>query len=191
METKTSKVSLLAIFTAGVAVLLSTVMLATIMIPAVLQPVARDPLEEISSQAIKPTQFREIYVAHTAMVGGQLTALSNVSVAGALSVGDAVTADSYEIGSGRYAVGAGSDGLALYCASETVTGTHVITTSTHGMTDVAAVVVALASEPGVSAGNPFLAHSIYSGTTITLTVIQDDATAATDPATVDFCVIGE
>ena len=185
METKTSKVSLLAIFTAGVAVLLSTVMLATIMIPAVLQPVALDPLEEISSQAIKPTQFREIYVAHTAMVGGQLTALSNVSVAGTLS------ADSYEIGSDRYAVGAGSDGLALYCASETVTGTHVITTSTHGMTDVAAVVTALAGAPGAAAGNPFLAHAIYSGTTITLTVVQDDATAATDPATVDFCVIGE
>ena len=122
----------------------------------------------------------------------QVDTISEHTSANGVAVDGVVLKDSgVQLGSGGlYALGAAASGSELFCSTATFTGTSVITAATHGITTPAAVVATLTSAPGVDAGNPFMAHVIYSGSTITLTVVQDDTTAAATAATVDYCVFG-
>lgn len=138
--------------------------------------------------------------------GGTLTMADNVAITGTSDLqgdisdsgGDLTIADNVDVtgtlqyGSGNlYPLGYATSGYEVYCSEATVTGTLVITSATHGITTPSTVLESMASAPGATAGDPFMPYSIWSGSTVTLTVAQDDGTNATSGATVDYCIIGQ
>jgi len=108
------------------------------------------------------------------------TLTDNVDITGTLQYGPG----------NLYPVGYATSGYAMHCAEVTITGTLVITEATHGLSSLTAILESLSSQPGATAGDPFIAYSIHAGTTVTITVAQDDGTDATDPAVIDYCMVG-
>lgn len=106
----------------------------------------------------------------------------NLDVGGSLTVG---TDDLYPLG---YV----SDGRQAVCASTTVTGDDN-TVSVSALTAVEYVVATLATDPGSGAGDPFIVtvdEPSGSAAEFVLNVWQDDASAATSGATVEYCAVG-
>lgn len=79
-------------------------------------------------------------------------------------------------------------GQTVKFGSTAVTGTEVVT---HGLTTVTGAVATLGEDPGTDAGDAASVSVAISGTTVTIKCWQDDFTAATAEATVNWIVFGE
>lgn len=80
---------------------------------------------------------------------------------------------------------------AIYATQSTFTGTEVITSSTHGLTAITAAGCSLGESPATGSGDGALCWVGWSGTTLTVTVEQDDwTTNAANSTIVDYWVIG-
>lgn len=116
-----------------------------------------------------------------------VTGFDDLDVAGDLDVGDDVTFWAGDV----YPLGSETNDLALFASEAIVTGSLVITAATHGLTSIESALCALDSAIGNDAGDPAICYSIRNGTTITLTVLQDDlSTEASNPATIDYILVG-
>jgi hypothetical protein len=125
------------------------------------------------------------------------THFTNISAEDLTATDDLVVTDDADIGGSLtvgtgnlYPLGIATDGYGIYCNQSTFTGTQVITTASHGLTTPAVVLTSLASAPDDDAGDPFIAYAVWSGSTVTLTVAQDDGTNAASAAVVDYCMLG-
>lgn len=116
-----------------------------------------------------------------------VTGFDDLDVVDDLNVGDDLTFWPGDV----YPLGSETNDLALFSGQATVTGTLAVEAATHGLTSITSAFCTLNSAPGTGAGDPALCHVIRSGTTVTLTVLQDDfSTGATAPATIDYALVG-
>ena len=105
--------------------------------------------------------------------------------------GDADVDGSLQFGAANlYGIGYASDAQEIACGSQFITGTATITLT--GLTTVTYATATLASDPGASAGDPFIVSiDDPSNSNLVVNVWQDDATAATGGATVHWCAVGD
>lgn len=96
----------------------------------------------------------------------------------------------FSLGTDLYPVGSITQSQQIYCGATTFTGTTTVALATHGVTTPTAAIATLSEDPGAGAGDPFLVSSDFTTSTVTLKAFQDDATAATVGADVDYCVYG-
>jgi hypothetical protein len=94
---------------------------------------------------------------------------------------DALTALGYD-GSTQYEI--------YFGTTSTFTGSTTITATTHGLATAVDVAYCWPTTPDDDAGDPYLCDPSWSTTVLTLSVLQDDATAATVGDTVSYLVIG-
>lgn len=80
---------------------------------------------------------------------------------------------------------------AIYANSGIITGTLAVTAGTHGLTTINSAYCTLAESPGTEAGAGALCWVDVSGTTVTITVEQDDwTTNATVGIDVYYMIVG-
>jgi hypothetical protein len=72
----------------------------------------------------------------------------------------------------------------------TITGSTTITAATHGLDTAVDVAYCWPTTPDDDAGDPYLCDPSWSTTVLTLSILQDDATAATTGDTVSYIAIG-
>lgn len=116
-----------------------------------------------------------------------ITLADDLVVGDDADVGGALTFGANDL----YPLGDTTDGQAVYAASSTVTGTLVITGSTHGLSSISSAQCTLNAPGGNSAGDPAVCNPIVSGTVVTVTIYQDDfATEATSGILTSYALIG-
>lgn len=139
------------------------------------------------------TNFDSLTLSDDLVVGDDTTLTDDATVGGDLTVTGALdVTGATTFGSGSlYPLLINDSSEAIYAASGTITGTLVLTASTHGLASITAGFCTLGSTPATGAGDPALCWLGFSGTTFTVTVEQDDwTTNASVPATVNYAVIG-
>lgn len=122
-----------------------------------------------------------------------VTNFDSLTLSDDLVVGDDATVSGDLIigGSSLYPLLINDSSEAIYVTQSTFTGTEVITTSTHGLSAITAAGCALGESPATGAGDGALCWVGWSGTTLTVTVEQDDwTTNATNSTIVDYWVAG-
>ena len=93
--------------------------------------------------------------------------------------------------SNLYPVGSTGANDAIYAASGSITET-VLTTSEHGFSTVTAATCDLNAAAATGVGDPAFCVPLVSGTTVTVTLYQDDwTTAATNAAAASYVIIGQ
>lgn len=96
----------------------------------------------------------------------------------------------------RTAIGAPSESVittpsaATRVAGGTGTVTDATLAITTGLSTIVGYSVTLAEDPGAGAGDVFTVSATASGGTLTVSIWQDDATAATEDTTVAWTAIG-
>jgi hypothetical protein len=122
-----------------------------------------------------------------------VTNFDSITLAEDLSVGDdaTITGDLI-VGSGSlYPLLIDDSSEAIYAGSSTITGTEAITTASHGLSSITAAGCSLGESPGTGAGDAALCWVGVSGSTVTVTVEQDDwTTDATAGASIYYWIIG-
>lgn len=133
------------------------------------------------------TNFDSLTLSEDLVVGDDATVSGDLAVTGALDVTGAPT-----FGSGSlYPLLIDDSSEAIYFTQSTFTGTEVITTSTHGLSAITAAGCTLGESPATGAGDGALCWVGWSGTTLTVTVEQDDwTTDAANSTIVDYWVAG-
>lgn len=122
-----------------------------------------------------PLEVRNASATPVVVVDGSY----NLDVAGSVNYGS----------NDLYPLGYGSDGYQIVVGSTSITGSANVS---HGLgTSVVAAGCTLAQDPGTGVGDGAFCSVAVSGTTVTVKVWQDDFTAATNAATVNWWVVGQ
>lgn len=142
-------------------------------------PIPPPPAEPDAIQALGTSHFTNVQAE-------DITATDDLFV-----TDDATITGTVNLANSLYPLGTATDGQAIYASSATITGTSAITTSTHGLSTVTAAVCDINAAPGTGAGDPAFCVPVVSGTTVTITVKQDDwTTDATSGAVTSYAIIG-
>lgn len=127
------------------------------------------------------TNFDSLTLSEDLVVGDDASVTGDLAVTGDYTFGS----------SGLNALLIDDSSEAIYLTQSTFTGTEVITTSTHGLSAITAAGCALGESPATGAGDGALCWVGWSGTTLTVTVEQDDwTTDAANSTIVDYWVAG-
>lgn len=117
----------------------------------------------------------------------QLTSTDDLTVTDDADIGGSINIGT----SNLYPLLNATDGQAVYAATATITGTSAIAAGTHGFSTIIGAVCDINAAPGVTAGDPAFCVPVVSGTTVTITVKQDDwTTNATSGVSTSYVIIG-
>jgi hypothetical protein len=118
-----------------------------------------------------------------------LTLSDDLNVGGDADVTGSITVGSSDL----YPLGSATDGQAVYAASGLITQTLVVTESAHALSTITSAFCQLNQAPSAAATSAAYCVPIVSGTTVTVTLYQDDfvtAVGASDSAQTSYEIIG-